>query len=101
MIYALIVADLLMLAVFGFSFNHLPPQIPMFYTRPWGEDQLADLWLMILIPVLLHAFFFLNIWLQKRFFSRDVFMQRLFTYFNWFLIVSYLAIFLKIMLLVL
>ena len=29
-------------------YKHLPPQIPLFYSRPWGEEQLADtvfLWL--------------------------------------------------------
>ena len=34
--------------------KHLPPQIPLFYSRPWGEEQLAGtyfLWLPLLIAV--------------------------------------------------
>jgi hypothetical protein len=34
--------------------SHLPPQIPIFYSRPWGEEQLAEkyfLWLPLIITV--------------------------------------------------
>lgn len=38
------------------SLKHLPPQVPLFYSRPWGEEQLADprfLWLPIGIMVII------------------------------------------------
>lgn len=32
--------------------NNLPPYIPMFYSRPWGEDQLTASWGILIVPVL-------------------------------------------------
>lgn len=40
-------------AILVFLRNSLPPQIPLFYSLPWGEDQLSDplgmLWAVLLI----------------------------------------------------
>jgi len=33
----------LMLAIFFWRFNLLPKQIPLFYSKSWGEGQLAIL----------------------------------------------------------
>jgi hypothetical protein len=40
---------LVMLAIVMLGWgNKIPPQVPLFYSRPWGEDQLADkMWLWI------------------------------------------------------
>lgn len=56
-----------------FNFPQLPPQIPLFYSRPWGEEQLAQKGQLFLLPGISLLVFFLNllgaIW---------VFPQRLF-----------------------
>lgn len=100
MIIGLIIADILMGLAFGLSFNHLPLQIPLFYSRTWGEDQLADLWLIALLPVLLHIFVFFNNWLAKKYFAHSEFMRKLIHICNWFLIITFTGVFLKIILLV-
>ena len=47
------------LSFFIFRFPNLPPQVPLFYSRPWGEEQLAapSFLGVLLAGVLLVAFF--------------------------------------------
>jgi hypothetical protein len=51
--WAVITAGVVMgVGVWIITSKHLPPQVPLFYSRPWGEEQLADtrfLWLPLLI----------------------------------------------------
>lgn len=77
MIPALAAADFLMIGSFIFKFGSLPPQIPLFYSLPWGEDQLVDFWFILLLPILLHIFFFLNIYLYNKFFFPDHMIRRM------------------------
>jgi hypothetical protein len=34
-----------------FKYFNLPPQIPLYYSRPWGEDQLARPEALFLLPL--------------------------------------------------
>lgn len=38
----------------------LPPEIPLFYSRPWGEDQLTNYYGIITLPVICLIVFFTN-----------------------------------------
>jgi len=40
------------IALIFFKYSELPPQIPLFYSRPWGDSQLAPLNYAYLLPVL-------------------------------------------------
>jgi len=96
MLYALIGCDIVMGLTLLLGFNHLPPQIPLFFSKPWGEDQLADTWMIILLPVLLNSLYFINLSLYKRFFSGNEFVKKIVDYLNIFLMVSITLIFIKI-----
>ncbi len=87
MLYALIIGDLLMAAVFLLNMNHLPPQLPIFYSRQFGEDQLGEVWYLFLLPGLIHLLLFLNIYLYNRFFLPDQFIKKILNVVNWFIIV--------------
>ena len=100
MIIGLIVADILMGLAFALSYNHLPQQIPLFYSRTWGEDQLGDLWMIALLPFLMHFFVLFNNWIANKYFKDVVFMKKLIHACNWFLIITFTGVFLKIILLV-
>jgi len=100
MIRLLIGADALMIATFLLRFARLPPQTPLFYSRLWGEDQLADTWLIFLLPVFLNLLFFLNNYLFQKFFSDNEFIKKIFYYLNLFLIFSFTLIFIKIIFLI-
>jgi hypothetical protein len=100
MIQLLFGADALMIASFVLRFNRLPPQIPLFYSRLWGENQLADYWLIFLIPVFLNLLIFLNNYLNKKYFFDNNFIKKIFYYLNLFLIFSLTLIFIKIIFLI-
>ena len=96
----LILSNLLVLVIFILRFSHLPPQIPLFYSKLWGEDQLADTWMIVFIPILINAFYFLNIYIYRRFFSQIVIVKKIIDFVNIFLIVVLTLIFIKIVFLI-
>ncbi len=55
-------ADLLILL---FKRSSLPEKVPLFYSRPWGEEQLAERNFLFLIPLSSLLIFALN-WLISR-----------------------------------
>ena len=42
-----VAATVMLGGIMGFMRNNLPPQIPLFYSLPWGEEQLAAPWNMV------------------------------------------------------
>ena len=96
MIYVLIGADLLMAGLFALKFSHFPQEIPLFYSRAWGEDQLADYWLILLLPGLMHLFLFLNVYFYNKYFLPDHFIKRIIDALNWSIIGIFTLVFLRI-----
>jgi hypothetical protein len=96
MVILLVIADVLMAAAFLLRLNTLPPQIPLLYSQPWGEDQLVDFWLIALLPILLHLFFFLNIFVYTKFFFPDYLIRRIIVITNVALIIVFTSIFIRI-----
>jgi hypothetical protein len=43
-----------------YKYNDLPPEIPLFYSRPWGAEQLASSSQIFLLPVLSIVIMLLN-----------------------------------------
>ena len=60
MIQLLLGADVLMIAAFILKFSRLPPQVPLYYSQPWGESQLADSWMIFFLLIFLNLLFFIN-----------------------------------------
>lgn len=100
MFYGLIASNIVMIGVLLLRFNHLPPQIPLFFSKPWGEDQLVDSWMIFLLPLLLNILYFANINLVKRYFQENDLVKKMIQYLNIFLIVAFTLIFIKIITLV-
>jgi len=100
MLFALLSANFLMILAFLFKFRSLPPQIPLFYSKPLGETQLVDWWFIFLLPLLLDCLYLLNFLVYKRFFANNQFVKTFLYYFKLFLIVSFTIIFLKILFLI-
>lgn len=100
MIIVLIIADIIMGATYFFLRSRLPPQIPLYYSRPWGEDQLADLWLIVMIPVLMHVFILGNLFLKRLFFKKNEFIIHIFSFVNWMFLILFTIIFIRILFLV-
>ncbi len=93
-------SNLVMILTFLFRLSRLPPQLPLFYSKPWGEDQLVDSWLIFILPVLMNSFYFLNNWFYKKFFRENFFVKKIIDYLNLFLVVFTALFFLKIIFIV-
>ncbi len=98
MLYALIACDLLMAVVFALQMSHLPPQVPLYYSRTFGEEQLGEVWHVFLLPVLMHLILFFNLYFYNRFFLPDQLVKKIFTFVNWFTIILFTLIFIKVIL---
>jgi len=96
MLNLLIGSNLLMVGLFVLKINSLPPQIPLFYSKLIGESQLADLWMIIILPIILDLFFYLNNYIYTRFFSGNEFVKKVINYLNLFLIITITLIFVRI-----
>jgi len=46
--------------IIGFSYNYLPEKIPLYYSRPWGNERLSPKNQLFIIPLITLVFFFLN-----------------------------------------
>ena len=100
MLKLLIVSDVLLLAALIWLFPFLPEQIPLFYSLPWGEAQIADFWYILLLPIFMNLMCVGNSLIAKRYFSSEKVFQNLFRIVNIVIIVGFTGIFLKILLLV-
>ncbi len=100
MIYALIASNLLMVFVFVIFLNRLPPQIPLFPSKIWGEDQLGEIWMIFIIPALMNGFYILNNLFVKKMFPMNSYVKKIVSYVNWGIIASLTFVFLKIIFIV-
>lgn len=100
MLISLFIANLIMILTFILKFRYLPPQIPLFYSKLWGEEQVADLWMIFLLLFFLNLFFFLNIFIYKKFFYNNILVKKIVYGINIFLIIIVPLIFLRIIFLI-
>jgi len=91
---------IMLLFIFIFKANRLPPQIPLFYSKPEGEEQIADTLMIFLLP--LSSFFFtvINNLIFTRYFSEDKFILKVIYYVDLLIILFTTFIFLRILFLV-
>lgn len=53
-----------------------PPEIPLYYSRAWGENQVATKWAVLLFPIMLNVTFFVTNWfVRKKFAEEEVFAR--------------------------
>jgi len=100
MIFYLIIANLVMVITFFFKLSKLPPEIPLFYSRAAGDAQIADWWMIFLLPLLMNLLFYANTFVYKRFFLGNEFVEKVIYYFKLLLISAFTLIFVKIIFLV-
>jgi hypothetical protein len=53
------------------AFSFLPVKIPLFYSLPWGEEQLVNKQLFFILPGLMLVFSLLNFILAKTIFGKN------------------------------
>lgn len=100
MIGLLISSDLVQLAVYIFKMRTIPPQIPLFYSLPVGEDQLVEWWMIFLVPAMMNILCILNILIYRKYFHKELFERTLLRYLNMTIIGICTYIFIRIIFLV-
>ena len=96
----LLAGNVIMALVFLLKLGSMPPQLPLFYSMVWGEEQLVDTWMILILPLLMNGLVFLNNFIVQRYFYDNDFIKQFTRYFNIFLIVCFSLIFVRIILLV-
>ncbi len=100
MFYTLVAANILMIGTFLLKLGGLPPQLPLFYTRPWGEEQLVDFWVIFILPIIVNVLYFLNEYFYKKFFSGNGLVRQILEYLSIFITISLAFVFVRIIFLV-
>lgn len=98
MLKLLIGANLVLIAVFVLFVQQLPPQIPLYFSQLWGEDQLTESYMIFLLPVTMTGIYFFNHFIHKKYFDNNRFVGRIIFYVNLFVIFTLSFVFIKIIL---
>lgn len=99
-VYLLAISYILMGIFFLLQVSALPPQIPLYYSRPTGEEQIVDTFYLGIIPLLSLALVALNGVIVKRVFSENEFVKHIIYYTTNIAIIIFAIIFLRILFLV-
>lgn len=100
MLYILLGCDIIIAGLTALRFTSIPPQIPLFYSQPDGEDQLVDWWMIFILPLIMNILYFFNLFICKKYFPENEFVKKIVNYLNIFVTISITLIFIKIILLV-
>ena len=82
MVGLLLSANLVMIGLYVLTMKTIPPQIPLLYSLPIGEDQLVEWWMIFIIPIIMNVFYILNSFIYNRFFFQEQFERILLRYTN-------------------
>lgn len=84
----------------GLTFRKLPPVVPLYYSLPWGEEQLVRPYELFIIPVSFIIMFLANIILSFFIIKKDTFLIQMLLWASCILALSGLITLIKIILLV-
>lgn len=100
MILTLIISNILVVAIFLLNINRMPPELPLYYSRPPGEAQIAPWWMLFSLPLIMNGFVVVNGYLARRVFKNNPLIGQTFRVFTIGAIVALTLVFLKIILLI-
>lgn len=92
--------NLFLVGFFLLRLQNLPPQIPLYYSRGFGDEQIANLWMIFILPVNSIIIIAINNLILKRFFTGNVFLEKVIYYTNITIMLIFSYIFLKIIILI-
>jgi len=97
--FFMLLSNIVLIVVFLLQKSTFPPQIPLFYSKQLGEDQLGEWWMIFIIPILMNIFFIVNQLIYKKFFPKNEFVLKVLNVTNSFMLTSFTLVFVKIVLL--
>lgn len=87
----------LMITLFVLFFGeNLPPKLPLFYSLPWGENQLGNHQQFLIIPGVIALITLLNLILSWQLHSSQLFFKKILIYSSWLISLILFITFLKI-----
>lgn len=57
--------------------SRLPPQIPLFYSQPWGEEQLGFKIQMLFLPVFAFLIFAFSLFSARQLLNKNIILARI------------------------
>lgn len=100
MVLTLIISNILVVAIFLLNINRMPPELPLYYSRPPGEAQIAPWWMLFALPFIMNGFVVFNGYLARHIFKNTPFITTSFRVFTIGAIAGLTLVFLKIILLI-
>lgn len=55
----------------------LPPEVPLYYSFPWGEEQIATPFELLILPLFSFLIFILNFFLASMFLEKEPWLTRI------------------------
>lgn len=80
------------------SIKFLPPKLPLFYSLPWGEKQLADHSQLLIIPAIIALVTLLNLVISWQLHDSQIFFKKILLFSSILISLILTITFLKIML---
>lgn len=68
---------ILILILLFLNLNNLPPQLPLFYSLPWGQDQLATLAQFVVLPAIIILVSLTNLFITWQLHSSQLVLKRI------------------------
>ncbi len=65
------------LGLLGWWYRQIPPEVPLFYSRPWGEAQLAKPWSLWILPGLTLLTIIVNGMIGAQVFEKNKLLSRM------------------------
>lgn len=84
----------------GLSYDRLPPQVPLFYSRPEGENQIADTIYLVIIPLIQWTLILCNMIFYKKLFKDTIFIKKILEFLNIAIIIITTYIFIRVLFLI-
>lgn len=70
-----IALSLISMVIISLNLSNLPPEIPLYYSKPWGEEQLAHPLSLFILPIGTLIWFIITLF----FISSQIYLYRIFS----------------------
>lgn len=90
----------ILLLVFIFKINRLPPQIPLFYSKPESDEQVVDSFMIFLLPFFSTFIVIVNTFIYNKYLTKNRFLELVLYYVNLLIILFTSFLFLRVLFLV-
>lgn len=72
-----LVFGIVQIALLFYFWRRLPPQLPLFYSRPWGEEQLTSPLVILILPGLSIAIVLINLAINVFIAPKEILMRQI------------------------